>query len=153
MSKIIAAALFLICLTCNVAAQNNSAVLPDVLPENFKTDGCTLFPDGDYRDCCVVHDLAYFHGGTRRGRLRADNVLFRCVKNKKGWWHKIIAPMMWVGVRIGGVSFLPTSFRWGFGGKFKNNSNVKTAANANQPPRPKKIKNVAKPQKIKPPEN
>jgi hypothetical protein len=34
---------------------------------------------------------------------------------KPGWQNKVIAPVMWVGVRIGGVSFLPTPFRWGFG--------------------------------------
>lgn len=26
----------------------------------FVSDGCSMFPDGDYRDCCVEHDKAYF---------------------------------------------------------------------------------------------
>lgn len=89
-----------------------------VVPANFKSDGCSMFPDGGYRDCCVEHDKAYFNGGTRRQRRAADGLLFKCVAGQKGWWHRtFIAPMMWAGVRIGGVAFLPTSFRWGFGQK------------------------------------
>lgn len=117
MNKIITVSLLLTFLTIKAAAQDNSTVSAQIVPENFKSDGCSMFPDGDYRDCCVEHDLAYFKGGTGRERFRADNKLFGCVANKKGWWHKIIAPVMWAGVRVGGVSFLPTSFRWGFGRK------------------------------------
>jgi hypothetical protein len=49
--------------------------------------------------------------------MRADVKLYRCVRAKKGFHHKIIAPIMFIGVRIGGVSWLPTPFRWGFGKK------------------------------------
>ena len=83
-----------------------------VMPDDFVSDGCSMFPDGDYRDCCVVHDKAYYFGGTRSERLAADNKLYQCVRSKG---HKYIAPTMWLGVRLGGVSFLPTTFRWGFG--------------------------------------
>ena len=115
MNKIILIALLFAFLTINATAQEiTTAAVQPVLP-NFKSDGCSLFPDGDYRHCCVEHDLTYFKGGTGRERLKADNKLFRCVKNTKGWWHKLIAPVMWAGVRVGGVSFLPTPFRWGFG--------------------------------------
>lgn len=86
------------------------------MPPDFKSDGCSLFPDGKYRDCCVAHDKDYYFGGSCKERLKSDNRLFKCVAAKKGWYHKvIIAPVMWLGVRIGGVSFLPTPFRWGFG--------------------------------------
>jgi hypothetical protein len=132
MNKFIAAALISTCLALNTAAQTNSESVPGALPGNFKTDGCTLFPDGDYKNCCVSHDLAYFNGGTLRERLRADNVLFKCVANKKGWWHKIVAPVMWTGVRIGGVSFLPTPFRWGFGKNTKPAVAGKRAATENK---------------------
>lgn len=83
----------------------------------FKSDGCSWFPDGNYTDCCVVHDQAYYAGGSWKKRLRADNKLFICVAKKKGWYQPLIAPVMWAGVRVFGVSFLPTSFRWGFGNK------------------------------------
>ena len=83
------------------------------------SDGCSLFPDGNYRDCCVEHDKDYYKGGSCRERSESDKRLYRCVKSKKGWQNKIIAPIIWIGVRIGGVSFLPTPFRWGFGKKKK----------------------------------
>ncbi len=117
MNKFIRVFLLAACLSISAVAQTDSTSAAETFPEGFKTDGCTLFPDGDYRDCCVTHDLAYFAGGTGRERRQADNRLFKCVANKKGWWHKIVAPVMWTGVRIGGVSFLPTPFRWGFGKK------------------------------------
>jgi hypothetical protein len=85
------------------------------MPPDFKSDGCTLFPDGNYCECCVDHDKDYYFGGTGKERWRSDKRLYRCVRARKGWQNKVIAPVMWVGVRIGGVSFLPTPFRWGFG--------------------------------------
>jgi hypothetical protein len=89
------------------------------VPPDFKSDGCTYFPDGNYRDCCVSHDKDYYKGGSWKERRRSDNRLYSCVRNKKGWKNKIIAPMMWVGVRVFGTSWLPTKFRWGFGKKKK----------------------------------
>lgn len=96
----------------NYPAQTNES---REMPADFKSDGCSLFPDCDYGDCCVEHDKAYYFGGTSKERLRADVKLYRCVKAKRGVYHKIIAPLMFAGVRIGGVSWLPTPFRWGFG--------------------------------------
>ncbi len=98
-------------------AQTDSPTTAEVVPPSFKSDGCSMFPDGDYQRCCVQHDLAYFKGGSIGARRRADNRLFKCVRKTKGWQHRIIAPIMWLGVRVGGVSFLPTPFRWGFGRK------------------------------------
>lgn len=103
----------------SVHAQKNSAGAE--IPPEYKSDGCTLFPDGNYRDCCVRHDREYFQGGSCRDRRRSDDRLYRCVRSKKGWYNKIVAPVMWIGVRIGGVSFLPTPFRWGFGKSWRKN--------------------------------
>ena len=109
---------FLLCLSASSAfAQTNSSSLIEPIPATFKSDGCSLFPDGGYRDCCVTHDYAYYNGGSWTKRWQADKKLFKCVAGKKGFEHKIIAPLMWLGVRVGGVSWLPTSFRWGFGRK------------------------------------
>jgi hypothetical protein len=100
----------------DLSAQARSNSPTREMPADFKSDGCTLFPDGKYRDCCVRHDEAYYFGGSRKERSCADKELYKCVAAKKGWYHRaIMAPVMWVGVRIGGVSFLPTPFRWGFG--------------------------------------
>jgi hypothetical protein len=108
----------------SASAQNKSnSVAVETVSAAFKSDGCSLFPDGGYRDCCVEHDRAYFNGGSWTTRWKADKKLFKCVARKKGFEHKIIAPLMWLGVRAGGASWLPTSFRWGFGrAKSSNNS-------------------------------
>lgn len=103
-----------ILLSVSTPAQTNSK-LTETIPADFKSDGCSMFPDGDYRDCCVEHDKSYYVGGSWTKRWRADKKLFKCVAAKKGIEHKIIAPVMWLGVRTFGVSWLPTSFRWGFG--------------------------------------
>lgn len=83
-------------------------------PADFKGDGCTMWPDGDYRSCCEAHDRDYYRGGTGAERKASDRRLRDCVRAKG---HKYLAPLMYLGVRIGGVSWLPTPFRWGFGQK------------------------------------
>ena len=100
-------------------AQSKTIFTDQGVPANFVSDGCSQFPDGDYTECCVEHDKAYFAGGSWTQRWRADKKLYKCVAAKKGFEYKLIAPVMWAGVRVFGVSFLPTSFRWGFG-KQKN---------------------------------
>ena len=115
MRKIIFLLFLLMLCSLGVAAQSNSIAATKTVPADYKSDGCSLFPDGDYQDCCVEHDKAYYFGGSWRERRRADNKLFKCVADKKGFQHKIIAPAMWLGVRVGGISILPTPFHWGFG--------------------------------------
>lgn len=88
-------------------------------PADFKGDGCTLFPDGNYRECCDRHDRDYYRGGTAEERKESDKRLYRCVRGKKGWQNELAAPVMYVGVRMFGVPLLPTPFRWGFGQKKK----------------------------------
>lgn len=81
-----------------------------ILPPGFVSDGCTMWFNADYKDCCVQHDLDYFNTGNRwRGRFRADNRLFLCVAGKNGSWHLLVAPVMWSGVRIFGSDWLPLS--------------------------------------------
>lgn len=84
------------------------------IPTDFVYDGCSMFPDGNYGDCCKTHDDAYFFWGTWQERLVADNELYSCVKDK-GWFHHALAPAMWVWVRAGWAPVFPTSYRWGFG--------------------------------------
>lgn len=98
-----------------IAAVNAQTAVVREMPSDFRSDGCTFFPDGNYRQCCVEHDKDYFIGGSLKERSRSDNRLFKCVAKTKGWKNKLAAPIMWAGVRAGGVSFLPTPFRWGFG--------------------------------------
>lgn len=99
------------------ARHNPVEPAPDLI--EFESDGCTWFPDGNYRDCCVAHDREYFAGGSWTARWRSDKKLFQCVASKPGFRNKLIAPFMWLGVRVGGAPWLNTSFSWGFGKRKK----------------------------------
>src|SRR6266704_5518251 len=69
----------------------------------FSTDGCSVFPDrsliskADWCQCCVVHDLAYWRGGTSQARLSADKALSACVLRVTG--NRALADLMYAGVR------------------------------------------------------
>jgi hypothetical protein len=99
----------------------------EILPSGKLSDGCTLIPDGDIRPCCLIHDQEYYRGGTRVERRDSDNKLYDCIREKKGFRHKLFAPFIWLGVRIGGLPFFPTSFRWGFGTKEKGYAKKRAA--------------------------
>ncbi|MEJ7847747.1 MAG: hypothetical protein WKF92_06645 [Pyrinomonadaceae bacterium] len=115
-----------------LAFSQNSVTTPEQTDTPaFTGGGCSLFPDCNYRQCCVEHDKDYYGGGTSKERFKSDNRLYTCVKNTKGWQNKFIAPVMWMGVRVFGVSFLPTPFRWGFG-KTKKKSAVKIRDTGNR---------------------
>jgi len=110
----------LVLFSYNASAKTKKTPAAAEVPATFKSDACTFFPDGDYRECCVVHDREYYVGGSWRDRLHSDDRLFGCVFKKKGVLHKLAAPLMWTGTRVAGVGFLPTPFHWGFGQKKKN---------------------------------
>ncbi len=112
--------LVFLCLAFSAQAFGQST--KDQIPPDYQSDGCTLFPDGNYRDCCVAHDRDYYVGGSCKERRASDNRLYKCVRNKKGWYNKLVAPVMWAGVRVFGTSILPTPFRWGFGKKKKKDA-------------------------------
>ncbi|CAN5471341.1 hypothetical protein BH10ACI3_BH10ACI3_10620 [soil metagenome] len=107
--KLVVAIVLCAAFAANIIAQEPAA---RVVPATYVSDGCSMFPDGDYCECCVAHDKVYYFGGSKAERKAADDKLYECVLTKG---HKFIAPMMWLGVRVGGVGFLPTTFRWGFG--------------------------------------
>lgn len=87
----------------------------------FSTDGCSLFPDrayitkADWCSCCLVHDLAYWRGGTEQERLAADLALKDCVQ--KSTKNPVLAKLMFDGVRLGGGPYFFTSYRWAYGWK------------------------------------
>ncbi|MGB0644647.1 MAG: FAD-binding oxidoreductase, partial [Akkermansiaceae bacterium] len=55
---------------------------------SFESDGCSSFPDGTasepvlWRDDCVVHDYAYWKGGTWKERRDADRELRDGIRRK-----------------------------------------------------------------------
>ena len=86
---------------------------------DFKSDGCSLFPDSslitnqDWCECCYKHDLAYWKGGTEAERLDADKELKRCILQKTE--SKELAELMFQGVRLGGSPYFYNWYRWGYG--------------------------------------
>ena len=83
----------------------------------FKSDGCSVVIDLDQEKCCVIHDWAYWKGGTAAERRKADRDFRMCVeKTKQAPW---LALIRWIGVRIGGVWWIPArKWRWGYGWKW-----------------------------------
>lgn len=61
--------------------------------------GCTLVPDGDWVECCELHDELYAVGGTRECRRNADMVLRRCIEAKG---HPHVARIYYYGLRVFG---------------------------------------------------
>jgi hypothetical protein len=86
---------------------------------DFRSDGCSLFPDRselsrqDWCECCFKHDLIYWRGGTEEERLQADSQLRECVIEKTG--NTGLADLMFEGVRLGGSPYFYNWYRWGYG--------------------------------------
>lgn len=83
-------------------------------PRPFTTDGCSgsLLPDRTWVSCCVTHDMWYWCGGSCNERKEADEKLRQCVAKKTS--PEIGAIVYW-GVRLGGLSWFPAPWRWGYG--------------------------------------
>ena len=64
-------------------------------------DHCTMFPEGDWSDCCKQHDLDYAKG-SGVSRKVADLKLKRCIRS--GGKPKL-AKVVYVGVRLFGWLF------------------------------------------------
>ena len=86
---------------------------------DFKSDGCSLFVDGTFKDrelwkeCCVEHDVAYWKGGTADERKAADLKFRECIRKTTG--DEALALLMYEAVRAGGSPHFPTWYRWGYG--------------------------------------
>lgn len=79
----------------------------------FTTDGCSRAPDGGWAACCVAHDIAYWCGGSAADREEADQFLRQCVNKQV----PVIGSLYYAGTRLGGMPWLPTPWRWGYGWK------------------------------------
>jgi hypothetical protein len=85
-----------------------SEMQPDFI---FTTDGCSRWLDDSWAACCIAHDITYWCGGSAQDRREADQELRRCVQNKT----QVMGSLIYAGTRIGGVPWLPTPWRWGYG--------------------------------------
>jgi hypothetical protein len=91
----------------------------------FTTDGCSggmtagwqfiSHKPPPWNDCCVTHDKAYWAGGSSAQRKQADITLLIDVANRG---YPLIAMLMYLAVRVGGVPWLPLPWRWGYGWKW-----------------------------------
>jgi len=74
-----------------------------------------------WRECCVIHDKAYFKSGSKQQKINADKALRVCVseKLKQNNLGMIIGYLMQETVRVGGLPYFPTSYRWGYGIDFR----------------------------------
>jgi hypothetical protein len=98
----------------SIASTECSAAHPDRrLPSHpFTTDGCTLSPNGSWKECCIEHDIKYWCGGSSAERLNADRVLRSCVRKDS---NSLNAALVFSGVRLGGLALSPFPWRWGYG--------------------------------------
>lgn len=96
------------CAAKRAARSGSSDLRPDYL---FTTDGCSRWPDGSWMICCITHDIPYWCGGSEPEREDADRELRRCVNRHA----PIMGDIVHAGVRIGGLPWLPTPWRWGYG--------------------------------------
>lgn len=109
-------ALGLVWLACGAAGCATAVDPAGARLADFKSDGCSLFPDGNYYSCCYLHDVTYWPGGTAGERERADRSLRACILDITQ--NAALAEAMYHGVRVGGGPDLSTSYRWGYGWPF-----------------------------------
>jgi hypothetical protein len=103
--------------TFSQAAFSNSDSGDSTL-QDFKTDYCTMFPNGTlfnsilWKHCCYRHDLKYWAGGTEDEQKVADNELNKCVVKASNSFYAFI---IYQGVRIGHYSPIKHKSKWGWG--------------------------------------
>ena len=85
---------------------------PKDQPQPFVTDGCSMYPDSTWRECCIEHDVEYWCGGATLNRGEADRKLRQCVRERSSSFNAFV---MYLGVRLGGSRLTPFSWRWGYG--------------------------------------
>ncbi len=115
--KLIVPVLFILLLLTS-----GSALGEDIIDEFF-FDGCSsIAPEGPSYDpnlwceCCLIHDVSYWKGGSWKERRNADKELGECVAEKTG--NKALGFLFYSGVRAGGSPYVNTPYRWGYGWKF-----------------------------------
>lgn len=111
-------------------SNNNKQTPFELTLAPFSTDGCTRYDDGPsdnptkWQHCCVAHDAAYWLGGTKEERLKADQDLRACVAETG---HTGEARVMYAGTRAGGGPLGQNTYRWGFGWSRVRDYHVLTA--------------------------
>ena len=84
--------------------------------KEFQTDGCTLFADGSWKQCCQEHDKQYWQGGSAEERYISDIIFRDCIYDISD--KKMLSIVMYSAVRTGGTPFFAVPWRWGYGWEF-----------------------------------
>lgn len=92
----------------------------------FVTDYCTMFADGTlakpglWKNCCLLHDIHYWYGGTEKDMDQTDLKLKSCVNEVAGsTWANLI----YSGVRAGHHSPVKNIHKWNWGWETKRDNN------------------------------
>ena len=103
---------------CSGGMSDNYAKIYDNLPQELRGRFGETLP---WRECCVVHDRAYYYGGTLAEKQAADEALKQCVGEILGdkILGDLLGPAMKIAVSIGGLPYFKTSYRWGYGEDFR----------------------------------
>ena len=94
--------------------------LPQAIRERLSGD------ELPWRECCEVHDRAYYYGGSRDEKKDADEALKQCValmldQDISGI---MLGSAMEIAVEIGGAPYFTTSYRWGYGEDFRGTESL-----------------------------
>lgn len=95
----------------------------------FSSDGCSSSPDGVpltenssvWVDCCIRHDTAYWMGGSKEDKKKADEELKSCITGKG---YPNIAKVYKSFVREFGGPNSTQTYRWSYGWNYKRNFSV-----------------------------
>lgn len=91
----------------------------------FRHDKCTFFFEGNWEECCIVHDFLYWIGGTSEQRKEADTLLRKCIQLKGGLGNAIVSWLVYFAVRIFGNPNWPGKKTWAWGKEETYSSNRK----------------------------
>lgn len=70
------------------------------MKKSFEPNGCTMWPDGNYKHCCDAHDVAWHVGRTFMDKVSSDIDLLWCVATNSDIWNAMI---MFIGVSTAGL--------------------------------------------------
>lgn len=85
----------------------------------FVSDGCSSSPDGfvegaELLECCLIHDVQYWKGGTLEEKQQADAEFKMCLDKRTFPW---MAQIYYQSVKVGGDADLGAPWAWGYGWK------------------------------------
>ena len=100
------------------------------LPREIRQQAGETLP---WRECCIVHDRAYYYGGSRNEKLAADEALKACVAKILGDepLGVLLGSAMQIAVTIGGLPYFATPYRWGYGEDFRGTEGLPASVDEN----------------------